>query len=171
MLQDIEGDDAFGEEKKEEGQGEGGDTNADKDKDKDKASENLKPKYVPPLLDFFPFRWKYPKFLVRHLGFSNKRSIKQPSVNPNLLDYPEHIIFAAVGHHDPPTPDKEAQAAKLAQFEDNIGYVPEAVENEFKKKDEEEGEKEIPEWQKEMKVCTVFIVKCLEEYCSILSLS
>jgi hypothetical protein len=27
---------------------------------------------------------------------------KKKKVNPNLLPYPEHIIYAAVGHHDPP---------------------------------------------------------------------
>ena len=36
---------------------------------------------------------------------------KSPEVNPNLLPYPDHIIYAAVAHHNPPPPTIDTKAS------------------------------------------------------------
>ena len=67
--------------------------------------------------------WKYPKWM-KYFGFRNKPKEVVPVVNPNLLPYPKHIIYAAVGHHKPPPPDEEMEAERRAVFMEALGYVP-----------------------------------------------
>jgi len=76
-----------------------------------------------PLFNFFPFKWKYPKWMVKYLGFSNKK--KPIRINRNLINVPKHIIYAAVGHHAPPEPDEEYKQFRREVFEEKLGYIPE----------------------------------------------
>ncbi len=41
--------------------------------------------------------------LIRLRNRTKKGKAPKPKrVNPNILPYPKHIIYAAIGHHDPP---------------------------------------------------------------------
>ncbi len=97
-------------------------------------------------LNFFPFRWKYPKWMVKYLGFSNKKKEVVPYINPNLINLPKHIIYEAVGHHDPPKPDAEYLAWRRNFFEERLGYVPDDLHG---AEHGEEQETELTEEQKE----------------------
>ena len=74
--------------------------------------------------NFFPFKWKYPKWAVKYLGLSNKKKKKEVRVNKNIIDMPKHIIYKAIGHHAPPDPDEEFLKKKREVFRDKLGYVP-----------------------------------------------
>ena len=75
--------------------------------------------------NFFPFKWKWPRWMVKYLGFSNKKKKnKEAKVNKNLIDMPRHIIYKAIGHHAPPAPDEEYLKKKREIFKDKLGYVP-----------------------------------------------
>ena len=94
--------------------GEGELDSAAGNKDKDKPSPVVTPYKKP---------WRYPKWM-KIFGFRNKPKEIVPVVNPNLLPYPKHVIYAAVGHHRPPPPDAEMEKEKRAIFMEALGYVP-----------------------------------------------
>jgi len=80
-----------------------------------------------PLLDFFPFHWKWPKWATKKLGWlgiTNKKKEKVPYVNPNIIKVPKHVIYEALGHHAPPKPDAEFIKKRREIFEERLGYVP-----------------------------------------------
>merc|ERR1711988_58536 len=66
--------------------------------------------------------WKYPRWMKR-LGFGKKKD-PVPHVNPNLLNYPEHVIYAAISHPKPPPPDEKMQRERKEMFLQSLGYVP-----------------------------------------------
>ena len=70
-----------------------------------------------------PYRrpWRYPKWM-KYFGFRNKQKAVVPIVNPNILPYPKHIIYAAIGHHKPPPPDEKMEAERRAIFMEALGY-------------------------------------------------
>ena len=62
---------------------------------------------------------------MKYFGFRNKpKAVVPVAVNPNLLPYPKHIIYAAIGHHKPPPPDEKMQAERRSIIMDALGYVP-----------------------------------------------
>ena len=83
----------------------------------------------PPLLNFFPFKWKYPWWAVKYLGYSNKKKKKVPHVNPNIINMPKHIIYAAVGHPNPPAADENYLEYRKNVFLDRLGYIPEKMDD------------------------------------------
>lgn len=86
----------------------------DKDKDKDEAAVPYKKPWLP--------KWKYPRWMKR-LGFGKNKN-KAPRVNPNLLAFPEHVIYAAVGHHKPPAPDESMEKQRREMMVSALGYMP-----------------------------------------------
>ena len=60
---------------------------------------------------------------MKRLGFGKKKD-KAPRVNPNLLAFPEHVIYAAVGHHKPPAPDESMEKRRREMMVSALGYMP-----------------------------------------------
>jgi hypothetical protein len=105
--------------KSDDGGGSGGDSGEKKDgeeeEEKKEGEVTPKPTYKKP--------WKYPWYM-KLLGFRNKKKEVVPTVNPNLLAYPEHIIYAAVRHHNPPPPDEAMVQERREIYMGSLGYVP-----------------------------------------------
>jgi len=76
-------------------------------------------------------------------------------INPNLIPFPRHVIYGAVGHHDPPGPDNKTILEKANAFEEALGFLPKHIKKMKKKagfmekkeggKGGEEGEEEEEE--------------------------
>ena len=60
---------------------------------------------------------------MKRLGFGKNKN-KAPRVNPNLLAFPEHVIYAAVGHHKPPAPDESMEKQRREMMVSALGYMP-----------------------------------------------
>ena len=56
-------------------------------------------------------------------------------INPNLLPFPKHVIYGAVGHPDVPEMDPESAAKRKQVMIESLGFDPEAFAD-----DDEEGE-------------------------------
>ena len=111
-----------GEKEEKKAEGEGDPEGEGEGVGKDGESQDKKEK-EPPALPKKPwFTFKYPRWMKR-LGFGKKKE-KVPHVNPNLLAYPEHVIYAAVGHHRPPPPDEVMEKERREIIVSALGYVP-----------------------------------------------
>ena len=61
-------------------------------------------------------------------------------INPNLLPFPKHVIYGAVGHPDVPEMDPESAAKRKQIMIESLGFDPEAFAD-----DDEEGEGAVGE--------------------------
>lgn len=100
-------------------------------------------------------KFKYPKWLKWFKKWRRKRleRLEKKNENPNILPHPKHIIFEAVGHHDPPEMDEESIAARKLQIIDALGFNPEDYEDEKDHESKSDSPamlkpKTIPDWQK-----------------------
>ena len=141
---------AAGEEGEGEGEGEeGGQEN------KGDGPNGTKQKPTPSQSSF-----KYPSWLRWFKRWRKRRieRLAQQSINPNLLEQSKHIIFAAVGHHEPPEMDQAAIEARKLQITEALGFNPEDYADEAG--GERDGESKsggvadddqriVPDWQKQ----------------------
>lgn len=112
-------------------------------------------------------RIKYPKWLkwLKKWRARRQQRLKDEAINPNILSFPKHVIFGAVGHHDPPPPSEECVAARKQTIAEELGYNPEdyadhqagglpgggEIESEVDHDDESkspEAKAAVPAWQK-----------------------
>lgn len=72
-------------------------------------------------------KFKYPKWLKWFKKWRTKRlkRLQEEQINPNILTFPKHIIFGAIGHHDPPAPSDECIEARKRIIAESLGYNPE----------------------------------------------
>lgn len=72
-------------------------------------------------------KFKYPKWLKWFKKWRARRlqRLEKEAVNPNILSFPKHVIFGAVGHHDPPPPSEECVASRKQTIAEELGYNPE----------------------------------------------